>query len=66
MTIQEYRTKLESYFCADTAPADFREYWSEKMNEAPTSICIEPVPFVNTAALYENVTLTMESRTIHG
>ena len=66
MTIQEYRTKLESYLGVGTAPADFREYWNEKMNEAPTSICIEPVPFVNTAALYENVTLIMESRAIRG
>lgn len=66
MTIQEYRTKLESYFGADTAPADFREYWNRKMNEAPKNICVETVPFLNTAAVYEAVTLTMESRTIRG
>ena len=66
MTIQEYRAKLESYFGESTAPEGFRDCWNRKMNEVPKHVCIEPVSFANTAALYETVTLSMETRKIRG
>ena len=59
MIISEYRKKLEAYRGRTAIGADFREFWRQKMTKAPESVTLEPVPFVNPMAVYENLTLSM-------
>lgn len=64
MIISEYKKKLEGYLGCTAIPADFRDFWSNKMNEIPKAVTIQTVPFVNSVAVYETLILSMENYSI--
>lgn len=64
MTISQYKAMLSGYTGDIRTPSDFEAFW-RTLGEVPATLSAETVPFRNTAAIYEKLTLTHPGGTVH-
>lgn len=58
MTVSERKKMLEAYAGRNRCPADFDKYWKKRYGEILiSSIRRQPVPFMNSCAVYEELTV---------
>lgn len=66
MTITEQMESLKTYRGHAQRPSDFEAFWRERQSRAaPTSVRTEQIPFKNSAAVYETLTISAGERVIH-